>query len=35
MSLRAYATRRIRRSQVWLDQFNSTIGGLEVTFKLD
>jgi hypothetical protein len=35
ISVDAYATRRVRRSEVWAAQFNSTIFGLGLTAKLD
>lgn len=35
MSVRGYLTRRVRNSSLAIAQFNSTIAGLELTFKLD
>jgi len=35
VSLRTHVTRRIRRSEVWTDQFNSTVAGIELTASID
>jgi hypothetical protein len=35
LSVRAHVTRMIRRSEVWTDQFNSTVVGLELTASID
>lgn len=35
VGLRTYVTRSIRRSEVWLDQYNSTQVGLEMTARID
>ena len=35
VSLRAHYERRIRRSEVWVDQFNNTRAGLELTVRID
>jgi len=35
LSVRAHVTRMIRRSEIWTDQFNSTVAGLELTASID
>jgi len=35
LSVRAHYTRRIRRSEVWADQFNNSLVGLELTAAID